>query len=161
MSDARPSGPQTAACHDDQGRVTGTHGQNYSETGEDERSEANGDQGEGGRGSVPWREQSSHSVQRRVLISLSARSTQQVHKRLSLSVCVLSFLFTADLPCSRALRCFCHAESGQNRHLQSRFPRLSRSTVLKNRKKQTSDSLRAVIAQLLRSLKATSEGFAV
>lgn len=104
------------------GGRNGHRATNCSGTGEDKRNEASGDQGEGaGEVCLGMNEI-------RFWISLSARSTQQVHKRslgffshflyvFVLLVLVLLFLFTADLSCFDALRRFGHAQSRENWHL--------------------------------------------
>lgn len=135
MSDARPSGPQTAVCHNNHRRMTWTRRDKT--TMEQEKTK-------GKRlTEIKVREQKRvlareiFSLRPKAYFNLSRSSFHTAgaqtlsvfvffsHFPLPLfffSVLVLSHLFTADLPCFQALRCSGHAQSGENRHLQSFFP---------------------------------------
>lgn len=105
----------------------------------------------------------------RFIISLSARSTQQVHKRFfhifSLSLfCRPSFypfLLLLTSPVSKAHRRFGHAQSRENWHLRSFFPVNSAPPCWKIGRNRHQDRSALSSFSFLRSLRVTFEGLAV
>lgn len=113
------------------------HKQNYHQTGEYKRKEAN-------RNQRPRAE---------VLLGMQntagAKTLIFLH---FLSVLVLFFLLSPDLPCFHPLRCFSHAESRENRHLQNFSPSSFAPLCWKiEKKKETSKWLCTIITQFLHS----------
>lgn len=105
----------------------------------------------------------------RFIISLSARSTQQVHKRFfhifSLSLfCRPSFypfLLLLTSPVSKAHRRFGQAQSRENWHLRSFFPVNSAPPCWKIGRNRHQDRSALSSFSFLRSLRVTFEGLAV
>lgn len=159
MSDGTPSGPHTAMCHSNHRGMTRT-----------QRDEIKmKKKGPKMTQIKVWRQEylcvsNFLILPRAIFLNLSQLAP---HSRCTNMLTVFPFLspsfvflcvcmplfyhfFTADLPFfNHALRLFVHAERRQNRHFRSFFPCLSHSAVLKNRKKQTSESLCPAIVWLL------------
>lgn len=118
ISDARPSGPQTAVCHDNHGRMTWTQRNKTAIKQENIKGNRLMEiKGKEQKFFLAWE---IFSLGPEAYFNLSACYRHTAGAKTLYNT--LFFLFPADLPCFHALRCFGHAESRENRHLQNFFP---------------------------------------